>query len=251
VSGEADGTSGVETPQSGSGATTSSSGATTKAARAVGYALTSGAEPWHDPDREPYVDVFSPDKKVRSTLRVRSRECRTWLGGLVFENEEGAALGGQAANDAVDVLAAQAIHAGPERRVAVRLAEHKGAIYLDLGDATWAAVEIEPDGWRVVDSTVVPVRFRRPRGLRPLPVPVREARGGMTCGPSSTWRTAATGCSSSHGSSVRFIRQDRTRSSGCSVSTVRENRRSRESSAPSSTRTRRRCGAPRGRIATW
>jgi hypothetical protein len=45
-----------------------------------------------------------------------------------------------------------------------------GKIYLDLCDETWRAVEIDADGWRVIDSP--PVRFRRAAGMQPLPVPV-------------------------------------------------------------------------------
>ena len=43
-------------------------------------------------------------------------------------------------------------------------------LYLDLGDATWRAVEIDATGWRVIDNP--PVRFRRAAGMQPLPVPV-------------------------------------------------------------------------------
>jgi ERF superfamily len=58
---------------------------------------------------------------------------------------------------------------GPERAIHVRLAEHAGQIYLDLADDCWRAVEIGPDGWRVIGSP--PVRFRRAAGMSPLPVP--------------------------------------------------------------------------------
>jgi hypothetical protein len=50
-----------------------------------------------------------------------------------------------------------------------RLAEHAGHIYLDLADEYWRAVEIGPDGWRVIGSPRV--RFRRAAGMLPLPVP--------------------------------------------------------------------------------
>ena len=54
--------------------------------------------------------------------------------------------------------------------VYVRLAELDGRIYLDLADADWRVVEIDDAGWRVISNP--PVRFRRPRGLQPLPEPV-------------------------------------------------------------------------------
>ena len=140
-----------------------------KATRAVSLALESGADLWHDPDRDPYVDVALDG--IRRTFRIRSRECRTWLSGLLYARE-GAALGGQGGSDALEVLAARALHDGETRAVHVRLAEHDGAIYLDLGDTTWRSVRITADTWTVLPSIEVPVRFRRPRGLRPLPVPV-------------------------------------------------------------------------------
>ena len=34
----------------------------------------------------------------------------------------------------------------------VRVGEHEGRIYLDLVNDAWQAVEIDPAGWRVVDS---------------------------------------------------------------------------------------------------
>jgi len=48
--------------------------------------------------------------------------------------------------------------------------ELNGALYLDLGDETWRAVEIDATGWRVIDNP--PVRFRRASGMQPLPIPV-------------------------------------------------------------------------------
>src|SRR5215472_13098050 len=35
----------------------------------------------------------------------------------------------------------------------------------------WRAVEVGPDGWRVIGSP--PVRFRRPPGMLPIPAPER------------------------------------------------------------------------------
>jgi len=55
--------------------------------------------------------------------------------------------------------------------VHVRIAEHAGHIYLDLADDRWRAVEVGPDGWRVIGSP--PVRFRRPAGMLPIPAPER------------------------------------------------------------------------------
>ena len=63
------------------------------------------------------------------------------------------------------------IAAGRAGILRTRTAEHAGHIYLDLADEHWHAVDIGPDGWRVIECP--PVRFRRPAGMLPLPVPER------------------------------------------------------------------------------
>ena len=52
----------------------------------------------------------------------------------------------------------------------MRVAEHGGKIYLDLGASTWSAVEISAEGWTLAANP--PVKFVRSRGMRPLPHPV-------------------------------------------------------------------------------
>src|SRR5262245_48062837 len=70
---------------------------------------------------------------------------------------------------ALDQLEARAQFDAPERSVHLRVAEHQGRLYLDLANMHWQAVEIASVGWRVIDKP--PVRFRRPPGLLPLPLP--------------------------------------------------------------------------------
>jgi len=69
-------------------------------------------------------------------------------------------------------LEARAQFDGPERLVHLRVAEHEGALYLDLADDHWRAVEATPAGWQVISAP--PVRFRRSPGLLPLPAPQRS-----------------------------------------------------------------------------
>jgi hypothetical protein len=104
----------------------------------------------------------------RQTWPIRSKRFRNWLRRRHYEITRTAASAA-AINSALDLLEAQAQFEGPEREVRIRLAEHAGHIYLDLADEYWRAVEIGPDGWRVIGSP--PVRFRRAAGMLPLPVP--------------------------------------------------------------------------------
>jgi hypothetical protein len=72
--------------------------------------------------------------------------------------------------DAIAQLEAKASYERRVRDVHVRTAFLEGRIYVDLGDETWSAVEIDAEGWRVVD--IPPVYFIRPKGMLELPQPV-------------------------------------------------------------------------------
>jgi hypothetical protein len=104
----------------------------------------------------------------RETWPIRSKRFRGWLRRCYYQATGGAASATEI-RSALDLLEARAQFDGLERAVHVRIAEHAGHIYLDLADEHWRAVEIGPDGWRVIGCP--PVRFRRPAGMLPLPVP--------------------------------------------------------------------------------
>jgi hypothetical protein len=107
----------------------------------------------------------------RETWPIRSKRFRGWLRRRYYE-ATGGGLTGQAISSELDLLEARAQFDAPERSVYVRVAEQAGHIYLDLADDHWRSVEIGRDGWRVVGCP--PVRFRRPAGLLPLPLPQRD-----------------------------------------------------------------------------
>jgi hypothetical protein len=104
----------------------------------------------------------------RETWPIRSKRFRGWLRRRHYQATEAAASAGEI-RSALDLLETRAQFDGPERAVHIRVAEHGGHIYLDLANEHWRAVEIGPDGWRVIECP--PVRFRRPVGMLPLPVP--------------------------------------------------------------------------------
>src|SRR5260370_5458002 len=104
----------------------------------------------------------------RETWPIRSKRLRAFLRRSYYQ-ATGSAASAAEIRSALDLLEARAQFDGPERGVHVRIAEHAGHIYLDLADEQWRAVDIGPDGWRVIGCS--PVRFRRPAGMLPLPVP--------------------------------------------------------------------------------
>jgi hypothetical protein len=73
--------------------------------------------------------------------------------------------------DAIETLASQGEFGPTVHPVHLRVASHVGALFLDLANSRGQVVEITAGGWEVV--TDPPVRFVRPPGMRPLPVPVR------------------------------------------------------------------------------
>jgi hypothetical protein len=123
---------------------------------------------FHTPTSTAFIDLEIQGH--RETWPVRGKQLRAWLRRRYYE-QTGGALAGEAIRSMLDLLEARAQFDAPERTVHVRVAEHEGRIYLDLADKEWHAVEISPDGWRVIGFP--PVRFRRAAGMLPLPVPQR------------------------------------------------------------------------------
>jgi hypothetical protein len=129
---------------------------------------TEGLELFRTPNHDAHVLV--PHGTHRECWPVRSTPFRRWLQRLYFE-QAGSAPGSQALQDALGVLEGKALFNGEVHEVHLRLTEHEGAIYIDLADDFWQAIRIDANGWEIVPEP--PVRFRRARGMLPLPHPVR------------------------------------------------------------------------------
>jgi hypothetical protein len=128
--------------------------------------LAEEAELFAAPDGSAYADVIVEDH--RETLMVRGKGFRQWLARRFYE-----ALGGAPNADAlgasINLVEARARFDGVRREVHVRVGGAGGRLYLDLADARWRAVEIDAEGWRIVEAP--PVRFRRGSGALALPEP--------------------------------------------------------------------------------
>lgn len=130
--------------------------------------LAGAADLFHDADREGYAEI--PLGGHRETWPVMSRGFEQWLQWR-FHQVLGGAPAREPLRRAIDQIKATAAFASPQRAVFTRIAAVDGAIYLDLADAACRVLRIDHWGWRIDPSP--PVRFRRARGLRPLPDPVR------------------------------------------------------------------------------
>jgi hypothetical protein len=130
-------------------------------------ALAQSAELFHAADGTGFADVEVNGH--RETYPVRSKGFRRWLVHRYLK-ETGGAPNSEAMQSALGVIEANADFNAPERLVHVRVGGLDGRLYLDLGDKSWRAVEIDATGWRVVDRP--PVRFRRSSGMKAMPTPV-------------------------------------------------------------------------------
>jgi hypothetical protein len=126
-----------------------------------------GVELWHSPDGDPYLTVRVDDHAEHH--RLASRAARDWI-ALLYHRAVGGVPGSQAIEDAISTLRGDACFDGAEHPVSLRVAHLEDALYIDLGTDDWQAIEIDADGWRIVSNP--PVRFWRPRSIRPLPMPV-------------------------------------------------------------------------------
>jgi hypothetical protein len=125
-------------------------------------------ELFHAPNGVGFADIDVDGH--RETWQIRSKSFRRWLLRR-FYLETGRTPNAEVLKSAIDLLEARAQFDAPERSVFVRIGSAEGKIYLDLGDATWRAIEVDEAGWRIIDTP--PMRFRRSPGMQPLPEPIR------------------------------------------------------------------------------
>jgi len=123
---------------------------------------------FHDERQEPYTQIRRGEDLV--VMRLRGKEARTWLSGLLWRDRE-KAPNNEALSSALNVLEAMA-NEGSEHRLYNRVAPGEDAsIWLDLCNEAWDAVHITRAGWEVVKHP--PILFRRYSHQQPLPTPIR------------------------------------------------------------------------------
>lgn len=129
--------------------------------------LIPASDLFHAEDGRPYADV-KLDGGGRQTLLIGGVDLEQHLIRRFFL-ATGSAPNTDALQGAVNTLKAQARFDGPEREVFIRVGEGEDKTYIDLGDTTGRALEIDADDWRF--NSEPPVRFARRKGMLPLPIP--------------------------------------------------------------------------------
>lgn len=129
--------------------------------------LAAGTEFFHCPNQVAYATIDMGTHK--ETHALNSRDFERWLRKKSYD-QTGAVPRAQPVADAICVFEAQAVFSGQEHDVCLRVGEHKGRLVIDLCNPTWEVVIVDAAGWHV--ETCSPIKFRRTRGMLPLPTPV-------------------------------------------------------------------------------
>ncbi|MBI5258368.1 MAG: hypothetical protein HY855_17820 [Burkholderiales bacterium] len=128
-------------------------------------------EAFRSPDGNLWLAVPERDHLQAMPLGERGGGVTLWLTRLYADANDGAVPCSTALAEAGLMLTAEADRPGsPEHDVHLRIAEHQGQVYLDLGRPDWRVVEVNADGWRVVPCPAG-LYFRRSRDTAPLPDP--------------------------------------------------------------------------------
>jgi len=120
-------------------------------------------------DGREFADVV--ENGQRRTLGIRSRAFEKYLYDTC-KALTGFAPKQDAIDAAVRIACSEAHYGATQYEVHVRVGGYNGCIYLDniaMGDSTFQTIEVDSNGWRVVKNP--PIRFIRPKGMKPLPKP--------------------------------------------------------------------------------
>jgi hypothetical protein len=130
--------------------------------------LMGDAELFTSQNDEPFASV-----RVNGHIEnwaIESKTFRNWLGRRFYEAHQKIASE-NAVKEALATLCGKAKFDGQQKQVYIRRAEFGGAVYLDLVNDDWQVVRVTSEGWEIISDC--PVKFRRSRGMKPLPLPVR------------------------------------------------------------------------------
>lgn len=129
-----------------------------------------GMELFHDPSGVGFATVSIDG--INKTLPIRGSDFRNLLRRTLYKSD-GRSTSVQALDDALGTVEGIALFDGQQHEVNLRTAvDAQGCFWLDLGNEAWQSVKITADGWEVVKQSGV--KWRRPGGMRPLPVPIKS-----------------------------------------------------------------------------
>jgi len=128
--------------------------------------VTNRCELFHDKNK----DVYAQNRITKETRRLDGRPFKDWLVANFYESS-GKSPREQSVREAISTLSGLARFKGKRNEVHIRVAEHDGDYFLDLGEpAQSRVIRITSGRWEILSDP--PVCFLRPETLQPLPVPI-------------------------------------------------------------------------------
>ena len=124
---------------------------------------------FHDPDTIGYATVKNGSHL--ETHKIRSKPFKNLLSNKFYKAFK-STPGTQAIQDAISNLEGKALFESEQRNVKVRIGGDDNQVVIDLGNENWQCVVIDSNGWRIENES--PVTFKRSRGIRSLPIPVKS-----------------------------------------------------------------------------
>jgi hypothetical protein len=144
---------------------------TDPAAFAISLAEEAGDEFWLDQNDKPHVSYQAYLEGGRVALRhvpIASSAYEGVLAQRFFKECGNKVLKADQTRQAISLLEFRATESGIRHKAALRVGEHEGRVYVDLGRIDSRAIEIDGREWREIDEP--PVRFvRGSRGEMPIP----------------------------------------------------------------------------------
>ncbi|MGE3975102.1 MAG: hypothetical protein AB7F59_11315, partial [Bdellovibrionales bacterium] len=129
--------------------------------------LCETVELFHSTDNEQYATIKLNNHE--ETWALKSSEFKSWLRQQYY-SKSGSVPSDKVFQDVLQTLEARAMFEGKQHRVYIRVAHHQDKIYLDLTNDSWQVVEVTSSGWKIINKS--PVKFRRAKGMEPLPHPI-------------------------------------------------------------------------------
>jgi len=115
------------------------------------------------------IDEMTGNKtRHRKTFGAPSHDLSLWLTNEFFKST-GKAPNADTLKTVMNRLEATAKNEQSRYSIFIRVGYHEEKFYLDLGDETWGAIEIDDSGWQKFNEP--PICFRRTDGMTPLPDP--------------------------------------------------------------------------------
>jgi hypothetical protein len=138
--------------------------------------IAESAELFRTPGTESNEGTFAtvPVDDHFETFGIQTQKFRSWLLCEYRNKYNGNIVSDNTLRSAAETLSAKASFNGVTEPVFIRVARKDDKLYYDLGDAKWKVVEIDTDGWRVLDKS--PVKFIRPQGYQSQVEPTAGGR---------------------------------------------------------------------------